>query len=217
MRFSIFLLSVALLTASCGSSTYVTNSWTKPGGTTRGFQRVAVLALVGNETEGRSVRQQMEASIVEELGKQGYTAYSTFAQYGPQRFERDNEDAALAKLKSSNADAILTVVLLDKSKEQSYTPGSVSYTPVGGYYNRFWGYYNTIYDRMYVPGYYTTNTRYFWEANLYNLKLAGSDDLVYTAQSESFDPSSAEKLGRQYAKTIVKDMMKSGVVREARR
>lgn len=210
MRTLVFLLFTCIAAAGCGSSTYVTNSWTKPGSRLGSFRRIAVLALVGDESRG--LRQQMETSIVSALAEQGYPAYSTYAQFGPQRLERD-EEQAVARLQGTNSDAILTVVLLDKAKEQNYTPGRVTYAPVGGYYNRFWGYYSNVYDRMYVPGYYTTNTRYFWETNLYDLKQT-EESLVYSAQSESFDPSSAESLGRQYAKAIVKDMNRAGIVRE---
>ncbi len=216
MRVLIAFLFFAFVAASCGSSTYVTNSWKKPDATARNFKHIAVMVLNGNEPVGRGTRQQMETDMAAALQKQGYNAFSTYAQYGPQRLERTSEDAAIKQLQSSNADAILTVVLLDKSKEKSYVPASVSYAPVGGYYNRFWGYYTTVYDRMYSPGYYTTNTRYFWEANLYDLTQNG-DALVYTAQSESFDPSSAESLGRAYARTIVADMDKAGIIRKERK
>jgi len=147
MRFATIILAATFLSAC--ASTRVTNSWVKPGARTTPFKRVAVLALVREES--RALREDMERAIVAELAERGYTAYSTFEQFGPQRFERTDEATAIKRLKSSGTDAIVTVVLLDKSKESQYVPGRVSYSPAGIYYNRFWGYYGTVYDRMYTP------------------------------------------------------------------
>jgi len=36
---------------------------------------------------------------------------------------------------------------------------------------------------------------------------------VYSAQSQSFNPSSAERLARQYADKMIGDMTKSGVLK----
>lgn len=207
------LLALLLFCFAIGAcnTTRVTRSWTKPNARPAKLKRVAILAMLSNEST--ALRQQMEQAIAQELTSRGYNAYSTFNEFGPNRFEKADEQAAVNRLKKSNTDAVLTVVLLDKAKERYYNPGRVTYTPAAVYYNRFWGYYSTVYDRMYTPGYYTTNTSYFWESNLYDLNQPG-DDLIYSAQSESFDPSSAETLGRQYAKTIVKDMIRSGLIQK---
>jgi hypothetical protein len=50
----------------------------------------------------------------------------------------------------------------------------------------FWGYL-----QYRPPGYYETNTRYFWEANLYDL---GNSEMIYSIQTESFDPASTADL-----------------------
>ncbi|MBP6591362.1 MAG: hypothetical protein KA229_14725, partial [Chitinophagaceae bacterium] len=104
---------------------------------------------------------------------------------------------------------VLTVVLLDKTRERYYVPGRVQYTPYTIYYNRFWGYSRTIYGRIYSEGYYTEDTKYFWETNLYDL---ATNDLVYSAQSQSFDPSSSESLGHEYGQMIAKDLVKKNVL-----
>ena len=104
---------------------------------------------------------------------------------------------------------MLTIVLLDKTRERYYTPGQSYYTPYGIYYNRFWGYSRTIYGRIYSPGYYTTDTKYFWESNLYDLE---SGELLYSAQSQSFDPPSSSILGKEYGRLIVDDLVNKRVI-----
>ena len=112
----------------------------------------------------------------------------------------------LDKLQNSGFDAVITIVLLDKQKERYYVPGRLNYSPYAGYYHHFWGYYTTIYDRVYAHGYYVTNTKYFWESNLFDV---ASKELIYSVQTESFDPASSESLAHEYGKLIVKDMVKN--------
>jgi hypothetical protein len=122
-----------------------------------------------------------------------------------------NEKQAVDQLKNAGVDAVLTIVLLDKVKEKFYVPGRMDYTPYSIYHNQFYGYYKTMHGRIYTQGYYTENTKYFWESNFYDLS---ADKLLYSAQSRSFDPISSETLGHEYGKMIVKDLVKSAVLKD---
>src|SRR3954464_4059652 len=92
-------LIFCLLSIGC-TTTYVTNSWTKPNARPAGLKRIAVLAMVKDETRG--LRQQMEAAMVDELSRRGYNAYSTYAEFGPNRFDKNDEQAAINRLKKGN-------------------------------------------------------------------------------------------------------------------
>lgn len=83
------------------------------------------------------------------------------------------------------------------------------YSPYGYYYNRFWGYYGTLNRRIYEPGYYVTDTKYFWESNFYDMSTR---KLVYSVQTQSFDPANSESLGHEYGELIVKNMVKENVL-----
>lgn len=203
MKQAFILLSFCLL-ISCSSSK-VTSSWTRPNVTTQ-FSNFLVLAMVGGDNPG--LQQQMEQSVVDELRHRGYAATSFYQQNGPHALDRTNEQTAISMLSKSGADGILTIVLLDTMKEHNYVPGNVDYYPVT-YYNRFWGYYGTVYDRVYNPGYYTTDTRYFWETNLYT---AGNQELVYSVRTEFFEPTTTNSIADQYGRTIVKDMLRNGLI-----
>lgn len=48
-----------------------------------------------------------------------------------------------------------------------------------------------------------------WESNLYDLN---PNKLLYSTQSETFDPSSISKITMDYSKTLVEDMIKQGLV-----
>jgi hypothetical protein len=100
-------------------------------------------------------------------------------------------------------------VLLDKTKERYYVPAQINYSPYVIYRNRFWRYYTTMYDRIYTPGYYTVETKYFWESNFYDMD---SKQLLYSVQTRSFDPSSTESLAHEYGQLIVSNMVKSKIL-----
>ena len=155
------------------------------------------------------MREKMENHLLGDLAEKGYTAVSSLKEYGPKSFEGMKENEIVSKLQNSGVDAVLTIVLLDKQRERYYVPGRVYYSPYIIYHRRFWGYYTTIYDRIYSPGYYQTDTKYFWESNLYDLS---TKELLYSVQTESFDPASAESLGHEYGKMIVKDMFDKNVL-----
>lgn len=205
------LLSMAVvflfLLSGCGPSSHITSSWKAENVQPKKFKKIIVLGLI--REKDRNLREKMEQHLVGDLKDLGYEAVCSCDEYNPKTFENMTEEQAISKLRNSGIDAVLTVVLLDKTKERYYVPGRVHYTPYNIYYNRFWGYSRTIYGRIYTDGYYTEDTKYFWETNLYDL---GSNELVYSAQSESFDPASSETLGHEYGEMIAKDMVKQNVL-----
>jgi hypothetical protein len=66
-----------------------------------------------------------------------------------------------------------------------------------------------MHGRIYEPGYYSESTKYFWESNLYDLN---TKQLIYSVQTESFDPASTQSLAHEYGKLIVNSMIKSQVL-----
>ncbi|OQP63757.1 hypothetical protein A3860_22720 [Niastella vici] len=196
---------IGLIFLGACSSSRVTHSW-KSEFPAKNYNKILVIALSGTDM---FTRQKMEDHLVGDLSNQGYNATSSLKEFGAKAFRQMNEEAVLDKLQNSGFDAVITIVLLDKEKERYYVPGRMNYSPYAFYYHRFWGYYTTIYDRVYTPGYYITNTKYFWESNLFDVS---SKELIYSVQTESFDPASSEMLAHEYGKLIVKDMVKNQVL-----
>lgn len=198
---------LALLMMGACSTSRITHSW-KSDIPVRNYSKILVIAING-ETDP-STRQRMEDHLTGDLKNQGYNAIAAFNEYGPKAFRNMSEEAVLDKIQNSGFDAVITIVLLDKMKERYYVPGQAYYySPYSGYYRHFWGYYNTMYNRVYGPGYYVTDTRYFWESNLFDV---AARELIYSVQTESFDPASSETLAHEYGKLIVKDMVKHQVL-----
>jgi hypothetical protein len=203
-KLSILLPAILLLLASC-NSTKITSSWKSDEAPQKSYKKIMVLGILNQKD--RTLREQLEKQLAANLSNNGYTAVSAMDEYGPKAFEKIKEEDIAQKLKSSGYDAVITTVLLDKSKDQYYQPGRVSYQPIG--IRRFGRYYTTIYDRVYDPGYYTNSTEYFLESNMYDIQ---SGDLVYSVQSKAVDPSSVSTLGRDYGKRIAKDLKEKQVL-----
>lgn len=197
-----------LVAVGCSTSK-ITSSWKAENVVPEKYNKIMVLSLI--READRSIQENMENHFVGDLKELGYNAVSSLHQYGPKAFDKMDEEEALNKLKNAGVDAVITIVLLDKEKERKYIPGSFYYSPFGYYHNRFWGYRTALYRRIYEPGYYVTNTRYFWESNLYDMS---TQELVYSVQTQSFDPANLESVAHEYGKMIVNKMVKQNVLQK---
>jgi hypothetical protein len=195
-----------VMSFGCNTSK-ITNSWKSDNTADYKFKKILVLGLI--RESDRTLQQNMENHLVEDLLRRGYKAESALTEYGPKAFDKMDEEAAIGKIKNTGVDAVITIVLLDKKKERKYIPGNLFFSPYGYYYNHFWGYRSTLYNRIYEPGYYVTDTKYFWESNLYDME---TQKLVYSVQTQSFDPSNSESMGHEYGQIIVKDMIRNNIL-----
>ena len=203
----IISFSMMLFMISCTSS-QITNSWKSENIPEKKFNKIMVVGIIAGSDW--ALREKMETHLVGDLAAKGYEAVSAIKVYGPKNFENLKEAEVLDKLSGLGVDAVVTIVLLDKERERYYVPGKVFYSPYTIYQRNFWGYYTTIYERIYTPGYYQVNTRYFWESNFYDLR---NRNLLYAVHTESFDPDSMDALAHEYGLLIVNNMAKKGVLK----
>lgn len=208
MRAPMYAIFLAVILMGSCTTSRITSSWKSEDQPASTFKKVLILGLL--RESDRNFQMKMENHMVDDLREKGILAVSALHEFGPKTFEGLDEAKALEKIKNSGFEAVLTIVMLDKEKERRYVPGHIYYSPFGWHYNRFWGYYGTMYHRIYEPGYYVSSTKYFWESNLYDMN---SQKLVYSVQSESFDPSSSETLGHEYGQMIINDMVEKGVLK----
>jgi hypothetical protein len=198
---------LALMFVTACTTTKITSSWKAANVQPKHYSKILVLGLI--KDSDRSLQEKMEAHLVDDLKSKGYNAVGSLQEFGPKAFSNVTEAEALARLKQSNIDAVVTIVLLDKQKERNYVPGRMYYSPYVMYYNRFWPYYGTLNYRIYEPGYYVTDTRYFWESNVYEVS---TQSLLYSVQTKSFDPANSESLGHEYGRLIIADSVKNNIL-----
>jgi hypothetical protein len=201
------LITGWVLMLACTSSR-ITSTWKAENVQPLNYKTILVLGLINDPD--KSIRADIEAKVVANLKELGYSAICSCDEFGPESFEGMTEQEVLSKLSNSAIDAVLTIVLLDKTKERYYVPSRVSYPSYAVAQGRFWGYYTSMVEKVYSLDYYVINTRYFWESNFYSLK--NESQLLYSANSQSFDPKSTSRLTSEYGKMIVKDMLKAKVI-----
>ncbi|TDK42508.1 hypothetical protein [Algoriphagus formosus] len=203
------IILIALLISACGTSVRILGSWTNPSKPSTGYQSVFVTAL----TQNVLARQAVESDLEQLLNSKGVEAVSSFEVIPPGfKAGEERKEEVLNKIRELGSETILTVTLLDQTNETRYVPGTTMYTPMRyGYYGRFWPYYNTYSPYMYEPGYYTTDKNYYLEANLYD---ANSEELIWSTQSETTNPTSLEDFSTAFANSIVKQLIKDGIIVE---
>ncbi len=200
------ILIILFIVSACNSSKIIT-TWKSPNTPILKYNKILVVGINGTETWG--TKEKMERELVDRLKEKGQNAVSASDLYGPKAFRNLSEDTVLKRLVGTTVDAVLTIVLLNKTKEKYYVPARVYYSPYTMYHHHFWGYYNTMTARIYSPGYYTYDKKYFWESNLYDMK---TKELIYSVQTESFNPNSSEQLAHEYSDLIIINMEKNKVI-----
>lgn len=171
--------------------------------------------LVTALTERSNARSVVEGDLAQALRGKGYEVKRS-VDVMPITFrdgESPNRDSLLAKIEGTQVDAILTVALIDQETENRYVPGGAYYAyqpwPRFGYYGTFWGYYSTWYPQLYAPGYYEEARTYFIETNLYN---ADNEKLIWSAQSETYDPRGLQSFSEDFSQKVVARMQQDGIL-----
>jgi len=213
MKKLIYSIIALLMIISLGcSSSKITSSWNDKNSMENPvrFNKIIVVGLF--DDNNRVLRRQMEDQLAQQLRSEGFNAVTSVSIYGPKSFENVSEDKALKMIKDNSVDAVITIGLVDKTKDHSYVPDNNYWGP--GYYNPYayrpWGYY---YRPYYIPGFrsghYETNINYTFETNLYEVN---SKKLIYSVQTQSNDPSTMGTLTYDYSRSVMKDLKKNNVL-----
>ncbi|GAB2690975.1 hypothetical protein GCM10027037_12720 [Mucilaginibacter koreensis] len=202
--------AIILLIAACGTSTMITGSWRKPNATAARYHNVFIAALTSNIP----LKQQVESGLQQQLQQRGLRVEKSTDVFPPNFSTQTGQrrELVLERIQSTGADAILTVALLRQETESRYIPTGGGYYNPGlryGYYGRFWNYYSNWYPYVYSPGYYDQSKVYYLETNLYD---AHTEDLIWAAQSKTYEPSSVESFLKGYVKSIHDQMEKDGLI-----
>jgi hypothetical protein len=208
---SLIVIVMAGLLISCGTSQRVINSWVnKDFVKTKKYNKIFVIALTQNQTARNIVESDLRKSI-EGLGLQVVTSSTVF----PAVFTKDTaptKEQIISKVKEFNCDLVFTVSLLDSKTETRYVPGTITYAPYPtyAYYGGFGPYYNYYSPTVYSPGYYTTDKTYYIEANLFD---SDSGSILWSVQSETYNPSSLKEFSSSYSKMIVYQADEDGLIK----
>jgi hypothetical protein len=207
-RMLLLFFTISFLSA-CAPTTEITGSWKNPQVSQKQVSSILITSL----TDKTNVRQTVEKDLTSALEQKSIKAIKSIDILPPSFTEgkEPDKDVLLDKIKGTEVDAILTVALIDKETENRYVPGTFDYRPMTrfGYYGRFWGYYTQWYPTLYSPGYYTEDKVYFMETNLYD---ADTEELLWSAQSETYNPVSLSDFSKELSSIVLKKMESDGVL-----
>ncbi len=209
-KFLVLLPLVVLLFG--GHSTKIIGTYKAPD-LTKTYDDIFVVGLVGTQLTDKSVA----ADLVDMLQKRKVNAQAIKGTITPDMELTDEKKKEIAdELKSKGFDSVLTFALVSVDDKETYTPASYStvtygggYYPIGAHYGSYWGYYGYHSPQVYQEGYYTSSTVYTLEAALYDLETEG---LVWSARSETLDPSSVNSFSIEYAETVAYQLLKDAIV-----
>lgn len=199
----LYLSIFSLLLTACGTNTAIVGSYTSPEAAEKAYDNIMVTGLTRNILP----REVVETQTVNALRRNDVEASHSMDLISEHMNFDDQQvkDSVINAVDERGFDAYLVVTLLDKETETTYVPGNTSYAPLPGYphYQNYWGYYTHNYRVVYEPGYYTVDQLYYMEANLFD---AETEELVWSAQTRSYDPGSIQALADDLARTIASEL-----------
>lgn len=211
MKQPLFLFFI-LIIVSCSPATQITGSWKNPSPPKdpTAYQSVMIISLSRN----LEARQTVENDLAAAISTSGVKALKGIESFPPSFSDTKeaDKDELLARIRKTGVEGIITIALMNKETESRYVPGNYGYAPITRfrYYGRFSGYYTTWYPTVISPGYYEEDKIYYMEINLYDTK---SEELVWSAQSETYNPGSLAQFSKEFAEVIVTRMKNDGVLK----
>jgi hypothetical protein len=176
------LLGAAML-AACGTVTKIPNAWRNPAHEGMPFKKIFVIGVGKNDANRRLFEDQFAAVL------SGHGAVASPSYGALPHSERLSEEQVRGAIEGGGYDGVIVTRLLGVEEKTEYIPPRTYTVPrhYGGYYN----YYGTTWDVVHQPGYFETHTIVRLETNLYDV---GSGELVWSGQSETFNPDSLEDI-----------------------
>ena len=214
-NYSIAAFTLGLLFLSGCNSTQIVATYKSPEAKSD-YSKIFVVGLVGDQLTQKNI----ENDLVKMLQARGISAEAKKGTFDPKMEITEAKKREIAKsLKSQGFDSVITFALVSVDEKKDYVPGSYTSVGVGyyptrsPYYGSYWGYYGHYSTQVYQPGYYTNNTIYTMAAVLYDL---ATEELVWSARSETMNPSSVNSFSREYAETVAYRLLKDRVVQRKR-
>ena len=215
------LLSLPMLAviAACATQTRILTNWALPAAEGEDFGKVALVGIMQHDKENTT----FESSMAEVFTKHGVQAVPGFTfMEGKRDLSREAMEKRVA---GSGADAVLIFKVIAVDKSSHYVPPTTYVTPLGvpddewwedrywGYYNPYpydyWGYWYPAEQVITTPAYWETSKTFVVQSSLYR---TSDHKLVWTATSDTYNPTDPVQLADSLGKVVYKKLMKAGLV-----
>ena len=199
------LIAFSVIVSACSPDSRITSSWKKPK-----FKGSYTDVMVTALTPGIDARVTIEDDLAAALAARDIRVSKSMDILPPNFSKETQKEEMMRKIRHTSSKAIITVSLLHKETKSTYVPGSYGYAPTYTYYGGFWGYYSFWYPAIATPGYYEQDKVYYMETNVYDV---ATEELVWSAQSETYNPDDVSGFSRELADILATKLTKDGVVR----
>ncbi len=204
-QFLVLIFTLTAATLAAGRSTKLVTSWKNPEYAGPAFHRILVLGMSAKP----GVRADFEDALSKLVTREGVEAIpGNTILLRPEGSKLDINYLKI-QVKEFRIDAVIVSRLVKVDKSITYVPGQ-PYMPYP-YYGSFYGYYGAVYPVVYSPDYLREDTTVRVETNVYAV-TSGDGQLVWTGVSDTFNPSSADKVIDGLSKLIVKELQKEAIV-----
>ena len=187
------VIFVAAIAAVSCAATRITSTWRDPGIGPVQLDRVVGVAL----SQDTTLRRLAEDEFVRDVG-------ATVATAGYAVIDDDeirDRDRARARVEAYGADGVVVFRLVGEEKRERWVPPT--------FYGSAWGYWGAVAPLVYEPGYLTTDRVVRIETNAYRVSDAR---LVWSARSETLNPTDAEQVIEEVVRAAVEAMRRDGLL-----
>lgn len=202
-RLFLFVLFLSLSVAPLFAGTDIVHRWVLTGLPMPKFTKV----MVATVTDNYFVRQSFEDEMKQLLEKNGVQAVQSYMVLPPRNEMQSGE--LRQRIKESALDGVIIVRPKDaRTERQDVVTGGV-WVPPPGYY-AFYPYWDMAYGQFYATSWRTEeNVIIRVEVNMYNVK---DEKLVWSGETDTVYSKDFEKIGKDYAKTLVKQLKRDKVI-----
>lgn len=197
------LVCIAVLPLLAG--TRIVSRWVLTGIPIPQLRKMLVAAVMDNYI----IRQEFEDTMKTQLTKYGVEGVQSYMVLPPKNEMMEGE--LRQRIKESSLDSVLVVrPKAVRTESEEIVTGGV-YVPPPGYYS-FWPYWNMAYGSFVPTSSYTQeNVIVRVECNLYDAK---TEKLVWSGLTDTVYSKDFEKLGKEYAKTLIDQLKRDKVLKK---
>jgi len=202
---SLYLLTVTSILLNACSTTHFVENWNDPDYKGPALSKILVIGVINREDNRRKFEDEFSELLSTET-RTGISSYSLI----PDLKKSGNKAKILDAVQKTAADGLLIVTTHGVSQQDRVTAGNIDYIPNMARGYGMYSYYNRSHSFVYTQGNTVTDSVLRIDTKLYNIS---TEKMIWSAKTESFNPTSSEKIIADLENLIVRDMKASGVIR----
>jgi hypothetical protein len=195
----LYISVMGALLSAC-AHTKLTAVWSDDAYLGGPMKKVMVVVVLDNSIN----RKIVESALVEELKQNGVEGIASNKALGSKELSKENITQAA---KENQVDGLMAVRLTGVDQEQVYH--APVYSIPYPYYYTWDSYYPHMHENLGMPGYTATYKYYNVETNVYHVS---TEKLVWSAASQTVDPTDINKESKEFASKIVRSLKESNLI-----